>query len=81
MSQKNQEAMIAKRKNFSKEFKLEAVGPLELGNKSPNDISINLGIRRIMLYKWQEQLKNMVMKNFRLSIKNSFLDKILFFIL
>jgi transposase len=49
--------MMTKRKTFSKEFKLEAVRQLELGDKSPNDISIDLGIRRNMLYKWQEQLK------------------------
>jgi transposase-like protein len=49
--------MMTKRKTFSKEFKLEAVRQLELGDKSPNDIAIDLGIRRNMLYKWQEQLK------------------------
>ena len=48
---------MTKRKTFSKEFKLEAVRQLELGDKSPNDIAIDLGIRRNMLYKWQEQLK------------------------
>jgi len=48
---------MTKRKTFSKEFKLEAVRQLERGDKSPNDISIDLGIRRNMLYKWQEQLK------------------------
>ena len=46
-----------KRKTFSKEFKLEAVRQLDLGDKSPGDIAIDLGIRRNMLYKWQEQLK------------------------
>ncbi len=48
---------MTKRKTFSKEFKLEAVRQLELGDKSPNNIAIDLGIRRNMLYKWQEQLK------------------------
>jgi len=48
---------MTQRKTFSKEFKLEAVRQLEHGDKSPNDIAIDLGIRRNMLYKWQEQLK------------------------
>ena len=48
---------MTKRKTFSREFKLEAVRQLEHGDKSPNDIAIDLGIRRNMLYKWQEQLK------------------------
>ena len=46
-----------KRKTFSKEFKLEAVRQLEQGDKSPNDIAIDLGIRRNMLYKWQDQIR------------------------
>ncbi len=45
---------MTKRKTFSKEFKLEAIRLLEPGDKSPNDIAIDLGIRRNMLYKWQE---------------------------
>lgn len=46
-----------KRKTFSKEFKLEAIRLLERADKSPNDLAIDLGIRRNMLYKWQEQLR------------------------
>ena len=48
---------MAKRKTFSKEFKLEAVRLLEESDKSPNEIAADLGIRRNMLYKWQDQLK------------------------
>ena len=48
---------MTKRKTFSKEFKLEAVRLLEQGDKSPNEIASDLGIRRNMLYKWQEQLR------------------------
>ncbi len=47
---------MIKRKTFSKEFKLEAVRLLEESDKSPNEIAIELGIRRNMLYKWQEQI-------------------------
>ena len=45
-----------KRRTFSKEFKQEAVRQLEQGDKSPNDIAIDLGVKRNMLYKWQAQL-------------------------
>ena len=48
---------MSNRKHFSKEFKLEAVRLLEQGDKSPNDLATELGIRRNMLYKWQEQLR------------------------
>lgn len=48
---------MTKRKTFSKEFKLEAIRLLEQSDQSPNEIAADLGIRRNMLYKWQEQLK------------------------
>lgn len=48
---------MTKRKTFSKEFKLEAVRLLEQSDKSPNEIAIDLGVRRNQLYKWQAQLK------------------------
>lgn len=47
---------MSKRKTFSKEFKLEALRQLELGDKSGTEIALNLGIRRNMLYKWKDQL-------------------------
>ena len=46
-----------KRRTFSEEFKREAVRQLEQGDKSPNDIAIDLGVRRNQLYKWQLQLR------------------------
>jgi len=48
---------MTKRKTFSKEFKLEAVRLLELEERSPTEIAIDLGVRRNQLYKWQAQLK------------------------
>lgn len=48
---------MTKRKTFSKAFKLEAVRLLEQSDRSPNDIAIDLGVRRNMLYKWQEQIR------------------------
>lgn len=45
-----------RRASFTKEFKLEAVKLLEAGNKPATQLATELGIRRNMLYKWQEQL-------------------------
>ena len=47
---------MAKRKVFSREFKLEAVRMLEKGETLAVEIARNLGIRRNQLYKWREQL-------------------------
>jgi transposase len=44
------------RQRFSKEFKLEAVRLLDLGQKSAAVLALELGIRRNQLYKWKEQL-------------------------
>jgi transposase len=49
---------MTKRNTYTKEFKLEAVRLLESGDKSGADIARELGIRRNMLYKWQEQLSD-----------------------
>ena len=46
-----------KRTRFSKEFKLEAVRLLELGEKPATQLATELGIRRNMLHKWQAQLR------------------------
>jgi transposase len=46
-----------KRKSFNKEFKLEAVRLLELGQKPATQLALELGIERNRLYKWQAQLK------------------------
>jgi len=45
------------RARFSKEFKLEAVRLLELGQKPATQLALELGVQRNQLYKWQEQLK------------------------
>ena len=42
---------MTKRKTFSREFKLEAIRLLEHSDKSPNEIAIELGVRRNQLYK------------------------------
>lgn len=46
------------RKSFTKEFKREAVRLLELGQKPATQLALELGIRRNMLHKWQEELRN-----------------------
>jgi transposase len=44
------------RNRYSKEFKLEAVRLLELGQKPATELALELGIARNQLYKWQAQL-------------------------
>ena len=43
---------MKKRKQFTREFKLEAVRLLEEGIKPATDLARELGIRRNLLYKW-----------------------------
>ena len=45
------------RQQFTREFKLEAVRLLELGQKPATQLALQLGIQRNRLYKWQAQLK------------------------
>jgi transposase len=47
---------MTKRTTYTKEFKLEAIRLLEAGDKPGTQIARDLGIRRNMLYKWQDQL-------------------------
>jgi transposase len=44
------------RQRYDKEFKLEAVRLLELGQKPAAQLALELGVRRNQLYKWKEQL-------------------------
>jgi transposase len=48
---------MAKRETYTKEFKQEAVKLLEKGDKPAIELARELGIRRNLLYKWQEQLR------------------------
>jgi len=45
------------RARFTKEFKVEAVRLLELGQKPAAQLALELGIARNQLYKWQAQLQ------------------------
>lgn len=53
---KERETVGGRRQRFSREFKLEAVRLLELGQKPAAQLALELGIRRNMLYKWQREL-------------------------
>ena len=46
-----------RRARFTKEFKLEALRLLERGEKPATQLASELGIRRNLLHKWQEQLR------------------------
>ena len=46
-----------KRTRHTKEFKLEALRLLELGQKSVTELAMELGVRRNQLDKWQTQLQ------------------------
>ena len=41
---------------LTKEFKLEAVRLLQLGQKPATELALELGIRRNQLYKWAEDV-------------------------
>jgi transposase-like protein len=47
---------MTKRTTYSKEFKVEAVRLLELGEKKPAELARELGVSRNKLYRWREQL-------------------------
>jgi transposase len=44
------------RTRYTKEFKLEAVRLLQLGQKPASELALELGVRRNQLYKWAEEL-------------------------
>jgi transposase len=51
--------MVSKRKpykQYSKEFKLEAIRLMESSERTSAEVAVELGIRRNQLYKWKEQL-------------------------
>ena len=51
---------MTKRKSFTKEFKLEAIRLLEKSEKTGAEIARELGIRRNMLYKWLDEVKQLM---------------------
>lgn len=49
---------MSKRPSYSREFKLEAVRLLKLGEKPPAELARELGVRRNQLYKWRDELQD-----------------------
>lgn len=47
--------MVRKRRSFSREFKLEAVGLVLEGNSSIAQVSRDLGIRASLLGRWKQE--------------------------
>ena len=45
-------------KEYSQEFKREAVRMMESSGRQPSEIAMELGIRRNQLYKWKDQLSS-----------------------
>ena len=60
MGQDPWECPIKKRKIYSKEFKLEALRQWEQGGQSARAVASSLGLPRSALYKWKEQLSDLV---------------------
>ena len=56
---------MGRRVRHSREFKLEAVRLLELGQKPASELAREVGVRRNQLYKWKEQLGSKKEKAFR----------------
>jgi transposase len=54
---------MTKRTTYSKEFKVEAVRLLEVGDKKPADLARELGVSRNKLYQWREQLRGKSLDN------------------
>ena len=48
---------MQKRGRYPKAFKTEAVRLLELGEKPASELAMELGIKRTLLYRWRDQLK------------------------
>ena len=45
-------------KDYSPEFKREAVRMMESAGRTASEIAMELGLRRNQLYKWKDQLEN-----------------------
>jgi len=46
-----------RRESYSKEFKLEAIRLLNEGNQPASEIALQLGVKRTLLYRWRDQLR------------------------
>ncbi|MBU1122106.1 MAG: transposase [Candidatus Omnitrophota bacterium] len=48
---------MSKLGRYPKEFKVEAVRLLNLGDKPASELAMELGVKRTLLYRWKDQLK------------------------
>lgn len=48
---------MEKRGRYSKEFKQEAIGLLNEGAKPVSKIALQLGVKRTLLYRWRDQMR------------------------
>jgi len=42
---------------YTKEFKLEAIRLLDLGDKPASELALELGVKRTLLYRWRDQAR------------------------
>ncbi len=42
---------------YPKEFKIEAVRLLNLGDKPASELAMELGVKRTLLYRWKDQIE------------------------
>ena len=47
---------MKKRGRYPKEFKVEAVRRLSLGDKPASMLALELGVKRTLLYRWRDQI-------------------------
>ena len=48
---------MEKRGRYPKDFKLEAVRLLNSGDKPASELSMELGVKRTLLYRWRDQFE------------------------
>ena len=48
---------MEKRGKYSKEFKQGAIGMLNEGDKPVTEIALQLGVKRTLLYRWRDQMR------------------------
>lgn len=48
---------MSKQGGYTKEFKIEAVRLLNMGEKPASEIAMELGVKRTLLYRWRDQLR------------------------
>jgi transposase len=47
---------MKERRQYSREFKIEAVRLLNLGGKPSAQLAMELGVKRTLLYRWRDQM-------------------------